>query len=118
MPIKPYDTESKSRNADFILIAREGDTTTLGPKGRCPLSEATQPFYTTRGASRAPFFIICGASRHHHPLNLLNPLNPLNPRPRSGRPPFEPSASLSYNMYKSMDEALFSCKKILIFLPY
>ena len=107
MPIKPYDTESKSRNADFILIAREGDTTTLGPKGRCPLSEATQPFYTTRGASR-----------HHHPLNLLNPLNPLNPRPRSGRPPFEPSASLSYNMYKSMDEALFSCKKILIFLPY
>ena len=25
-----------------------------------PLSEATQPFYTTRGASRAPFFIICG----------------------------------------------------------
>ena len=54
MPIKPYDTESKSRNADFILIAREGDTTTLGPKGRCPLSEATQPFYTTRGASRAP----------------------------------------------------------------
>ena len=30
----PYDTESKSRNADFILIARKGDTTTLGPKGR------------------------------------------------------------------------------------
>jgi hypothetical protein len=26
--------KSKSRNADFILIAREGDTTTLGPKGR------------------------------------------------------------------------------------
>ena len=34
MLIMPYDTESKSRNADFILIAREGDTTTLGPKGR------------------------------------------------------------------------------------
>ena len=30
--------KSQSRNADFILIAREGDTTTLGPKGRCPLS--------------------------------------------------------------------------------
>ena len=30
----PYDTESQSRNADFISIAREGDTTTLGPKGR------------------------------------------------------------------------------------
>ena len=38
-----------------------------------------QPFYTTCGASRAPFFIICGVSRHHHPLNLLNPVNPLNP---------------------------------------
>ena len=54
-----YDTESKSRNADFILIARKGDTTTLGAKGSvklknppairpvnpknlspCPLSEA------------------------------------------------------------------------------
>ncbi|WP_440242478.1 hypothetical protein, partial [Dialister succinatiphilus] len=34
MFIMPYDTESKSRNADFILIAREGDTTTLGLKGR------------------------------------------------------------------------------------
>jgi hypothetical protein len=43
MVILPYDTESKSRNADFIFIARKGDTTTLGPKGRCPLSEATQP---------------------------------------------------------------------------
>ena len=30
---KPYDTESQSRNADFILIAQEGDTTTLGAKG-------------------------------------------------------------------------------------
>ena len=49
MVILPYDTESKSRNADFIFIARKGDTTTLGPKGRCPLSEATQPFYTTCG---------------------------------------------------------------------
>ena len=28
-----YDTDSQSRNADFILIAREGDTTTLGAKG-------------------------------------------------------------------------------------
>ena len=25
--------KSKSRNADFILIAQEGDTTTLGAKG-------------------------------------------------------------------------------------
>ena len=34
MLIMPFDTESKSRNADFMLIARKGDTTTLGPKGR------------------------------------------------------------------------------------
>ena len=33
MLIIPYDIESQSRNADFILIARKGDTTTLGPKG-------------------------------------------------------------------------------------
>ena len=29
MLIMSYDTESKSHNADFILIARKGDTTTL-----------------------------------------------------------------------------------------
>ena len=50
--------KGKSRNADFILIARKGDTTTLGPKGRQPFP--SQPFCTTCGASRAPFFRICG----------------------------------------------------------
>ena len=34
MPIKPYDTKNQSRNADFMFIARKGDTTTLGLKGR------------------------------------------------------------------------------------
>ncbi|WP_440242550.1 hypothetical protein, partial [Dialister succinatiphilus] len=29
-----YDIESQSRNAAFMFIARKGDTTTLGPKGR------------------------------------------------------------------------------------
>ena len=29
-----YDTDSQSRNADFMFIARKGDTTTLGLKGR------------------------------------------------------------------------------------
>ena len=33
MVIIPYDIESKSRNADFI-IRGEAATTTLGPKGR------------------------------------------------------------------------------------
>ena len=46
MPILPYDTESKSRNADFILIAQEGDTTTLGAKGPVKLKNpwAEGPF--------------------------------------------------------------------------
>ena len=52
--------KGESRNADFMFIARKGDTTTLGPKGCRPLSEAMQPFYTTRGASRAPFYKTCG----------------------------------------------------------
>ena len=34
MLIIPYDTESKSRNADFISIAAERQSATLGPKGR------------------------------------------------------------------------------------
>ena len=39
-----------------------------------------------------PFFIICGVSRHHHPLNQPakgrpNPLNPLNPGHRVARQP-------------------------------
>ncbi len=29
-----YDIESQSRNADFMFIARKGDTTTHGPQGR------------------------------------------------------------------------------------
>ena len=29
-----YDTDSQSRNADFISIAAERQSTTLGPKGR------------------------------------------------------------------------------------
>ena len=38
MLFMPYGTESKSRNADFILIARKGDTTTLGPAGPVKLT--------------------------------------------------------------------------------
>ncbi len=62
-----YDTESKSRNADFISIAAERQSATLGAKGPVKLTNPwtegpsilrtlfMQPFYTTRGASRAPF---------------------------------------------------------------
>ena len=34
MLIMPYDTARASRNADFISIAAERQSTTLGPKGR------------------------------------------------------------------------------------
>ncbi len=37
------------------LPTGEAATTTLGLQGRCPLSEAMQPFYTTRGEA-APLF--------------------------------------------------------------
>ncbi len=33
MLIKPYDTESQSRNADFISIVAERQSTTLGAEG-------------------------------------------------------------------------------------
>ena len=38
MLIMPYDIESQSRNADFMFIARKGDTTTLGAKGPVKLN--------------------------------------------------------------------------------
>ncbi len=55
---------------DVDVTAERRHYNTYRPRGRyhnpqrrrrCrPLSEAMQPFYTTCGASRAPFFIICG----------------------------------------------------------
>ena len=45
--------KSKSRNADFIFIARKGDTTTLGPKGRRPLSGSEHNPSTPPSARRA-----------------------------------------------------------------
>jgi hypothetical protein len=80
-----YDSESKSRNADFINIAAEWQSATFSPVGLSPLSEAMQPFYTTRGASRAPFYL--RRSRHHNPrperpsnLRTLRPMGPVNPK--------------------------------------
>ena len=76
MRIMPYDTESQSRNADFILIAQgaipqpsgtraPSNLRTLRPIGPVNLKNLfhnlfLQPFYTTCGASRAPFFKNCG----------------------------------------------------------
>ena len=55
-----YDTDSQSRNAGFIFIARKGDTTTLGLKGRCPLSGSEHNPSTQPAAEPRPFFKICG----------------------------------------------------------
>ena len=60
-------TESQSRNADFISIAREGNPPPSAPQALLPLErKRTQPFDKTCGGA-APLFLICGASRHHNP---------------------------------------------------
>ena len=41
--------KSKSRNADIISIAAERQSTTLGPKGRCLLSECEHNLPPTGG---------------------------------------------------------------------
>ena len=56
MLIITYDTESKSRNADFIGIAAERQSTTLGPKGRRPLSASEHNPSTQPAAKAAPLF--------------------------------------------------------------
>ena len=61
MLFMPYDTESQSRNADFISIAAERQSATLGAKG--PVKLKNPP---AAGRSILRTF----------PLNLLNPLNP------------------------------------------
>ena len=57
-----YDADRLIRNADFISIARKGNPPPSEPFEPCEPSEpfSSQPFYTTRGASRAPFYKICG----------------------------------------------------------
>jgi hypothetical protein len=74
-----YDTESKSRNADFISIARRAIRNPQRRRRCRPLSESEhKPFDTTRGVSRTPFFIICGGAATttlgaKGPVKLKNP---------------------------------------------
>ena len=68
-----YDTDSQSRNADFISIARRA-IRHLQRRRRCrPLSEAN----TTRRRQAAT--TLGAKPRQPSPLNPLNLLNPLNP---------------------------------------
>ena len=102
MLIMPYDTESQSRNADFILIAREGDTTILGAKGPVKLKNpwaegpsilrtlfrnpSTQP-----AAPAAPLFIKLAAKPPPQPsarraVKLKNLKNPRGAAPSTLTP--------------------------------
>ena len=65
----PTAHRAKAMHSEHILKERS-DAQNVVSRFPCGM----QPFYTTRGGA-APLFIICGVSRHHHPLNLLNPLN-------------------------------------------
>ena len=79
MPIIPYDTKSQIRNAKFISIARRAIHHPQRRRRCRPLSEAMQPFYTTRGVSRAPFFIIRGEAAIHNPQRPKAAVKPKNP---------------------------------------
>ena len=66
-------------------IARKGDTTTLGPKGRCPPERSEYNPSTQPAAEPRPFFIICGGAATttlglKAPSNLrtLRPIGPVN----------------------------------------
>ena len=91
MLIIPYDIESQSRNADFILIARRA-IRYLQRRRRCrPLSESdaqnvvsrfpcgdTTLLHNLRRQPRPFSLKSAPEGRHHHPLNPLNLLNLLN----------------------------------------
>ena len=62
----------------FLNLRPKGATTTLGPKGRRPLSEAMHNLSTQPAALAAPLFIICGEAATttlgaKGPVKLKNP---------------------------------------------
>ena len=68
----PYGTESKSRNADFILIAQEGDTTTLGAKGPVKLKNLKN-FRAGGPSTFTPQGVSNGALRPPQVSSFLSP---------------------------------------------
>ena len=83
-PIGRYHNPQRRRRCRPLSEAMQPFYTTFGPKGRQPFP--SQPFYTTRGASRAPFL----------KLAAKPPPQPSGPRAPSTLPsepfePFEPS---------------------------
>ena len=73
MLIMSYDTESKSRNADFILIARRAipqPSARRAVKPKNPWAEGPSILRTF------PFTTLGAKLRQPSPLNPLNPMNP------------------------------------------
>ena len=86
MLILPYDTESKSRNAGFISIARRA-IHHLQRRRRCrPLSEANTTLLHNLRRQPRPFFLNLRRSRHHNPRperpSNLRTLRTFGPQPR------------------------------------
>ena len=77
--IMTLDVDVTAERRHYNTHRPTGQSTTLGLKGRRPLSKANTTLLHNLRRQPRPFFIICGVSRHHHPLNPLNPLNLLNP---------------------------------------
>ena len=67
MLIMPYDTDSQSRNAGFILFARRAIHNPQRRRRCRPLSEANHNPSTQPAAEPRPFFKNLRRSRHHHP---------------------------------------------------
>ena len=79
MPIMPYDTESKSRNADFINIAQGAIPSPSARQGCRPLSGSEHNPSTQPAALAAPpLLLICGEAATttlgaEGPIKLKNP---------------------------------------------
>ena len=79
-----YDTESQSRNADFISIARRAIRNPQR-RSRCrPLSEANTTFLYNLRRQPRPFFLKLRRSRHHNP-RPERPSNLRTLRPQAGQ---------------------------------
>ena len=78
-----YDTESKSRNADFISIAREGNPSPSAPQALSPPERSDATLLHNLRRQPRPLFIICGEAATTT-LGAKGPVKLKNP-PAAGR---------------------------------
>jgi|GEM_PF-3811062 len=69
------------RGPAFYNLRPKGATTPSAREGCRPLSEAMQPFYTTRGGA-APLFVICARRAPPQPFEPSEPYEPSEPSRR------------------------------------